>query len=272
MVACAAVLVLAAAVAAAVMSLAVMVVAAYGVGVEDQCAVQKRLDGRIRAAGSAREQLDARLGQRRARAAADAAADQRIRAVCLQKACKRAVAAADRADDLTRHDRVVFHGVELEGLAMAEVLEDLSVLVGDCNFHISVSFPIDLTVFARGLHRLRRVAAFFEFRRRAPAVQRRAGDAFGRARHRGERVGEHLKRGTVDRVVREIAGFFAEDQPGFAQHFQMLRHRRFRYVELPRQRADAAVAPQQKPQNQHAVFVRQRLERRTVSRHFHTTF
>ena len=44
------------------MSLAVMVMAAHGIGVEDQRAVQKRLDGRIRAAGSAREQLDARLG------------------------------------------------------------------------------------------------------------------------------------------------------------------------------------------------------------------
>ena len=100
MIARTAVLVRAAAVAAAVMPLAVVVMGAHGIRVEHERAVQERLHRRIRAAGSAREQLDARLGQRRARTAANAAADQRIRTVRFQKAGQRAVTAAHRADDL----------------------------------------------------------------------------------------------------------------------------------------------------------------------------
>ena len=53
----------------------------------------------------------------------------------LLDACKRAVTAAVGIDDLGIHDRVILDVVDLELLGMAEVLENLSVFVSNCNSH-----------------------------------------------------------------------------------------------------------------------------------------
>lgn len=86
MIARAAVLIFPAAMAAAVMTALVVMVCTDGIRVIEQCAVQQRIDRRVRAAGNTGIQLDARFCKRRACTAADAAADERIHAVLLQKA------------------------------------------------------------------------------------------------------------------------------------------------------------------------------------------
>ena len=100
MIAHAAVLIFPAAMAAAVMTALVVMVCTDGIRVIEQCAVQQRINRRVRAAGNTGIQLDARFCKRRARTAADAAADERIHAVLLQKASQCTVAAAICGRDL----------------------------------------------------------------------------------------------------------------------------------------------------------------------------
>ena len=53
-------------------------------------------------------------------------------------------------------DGAVLHGIHLEGLGLAEVLEDLAVFVVDCNFHDAFSF---VCVLKQGSTLLRQMQA-----------------------------------------------------------------------------------------------------------------
>ena len=64
-------------------------------------------------AGNARIHADARLGERRDRTAADAAADERLYAALAQKSRQGAVAEAVRGDDLGSAHRAAFHIIYL---------------------------------------------------------------------------------------------------------------------------------------------------------------
>ena len=90
----------------------------------------------VRVALRAGAELDAPLLQGGLGAAADAAADQHVDPLLVQEFCQGAVAAAVGADDLRSEDPAVFHLIDLKGLGMAEVLEDLAVFVGHCDFHV----------------------------------------------------------------------------------------------------------------------------------------
>ena len=73
-------------------------------------------EGFCRAVGTARNaciHADARLGERRDRTAADAAADERLYAALAQKSRQCAVAEAVRGDDLGSAHRVPFHIIDL---------------------------------------------------------------------------------------------------------------------------------------------------------------
>ena len=88
------------AVAALVALAVVLVVGAGGVRVIGQRAGQQRFGLCVRRAARAGVQRNARLGQRCARPAADAAADQRVHAVRFEKHRQRPVAAAVCVHDL----------------------------------------------------------------------------------------------------------------------------------------------------------------------------
>ena len=102
---------------------------------KSQRARQQRCNRIIAAALNARIELDAKAAQRILRAAADAAADQRIRAVHHQHARQSAMAAAGGVDHLGGNNLSVLNLIELELLAVSKVLENLSILIGYCNLH-----------------------------------------------------------------------------------------------------------------------------------------
>ena len=121
----------------AVVARAVMV--ADKIGVKGEPAGDQRLDRLVGVPDDAGVKGDARLGKGGAGAAADAAADQRIRAVGFEEPGQRPVAAAAGADDRGGEDFPALDLVEFKLGAMAEVLEDLAVIViGNRNFHMGI--------------------------------------------------------------------------------------------------------------------------------------
>lgn len=99
-------------------------------------------DRLIRRALDARVDADADLTERLDRACADAAADQRIDIIFLQKPRERTVTAALRADDLRLLDGILLDIVELKCLRVTEVLKHrtIFIFIRDCNSHRSFSF------------------------------------------------------------------------------------------------------------------------------------
>lgn len=102
--------------AAGVMAAAVfvLVMGAMDVRVEGQLTGCKRCRSFVCAARNTAVQSNARLRKRSLRAAADAAADQRVDLMRGQEACKGTVAAAVRVDYLAVLDLAVLHIVQLE--------------------------------------------------------------------------------------------------------------------------------------------------------------
>lgn len=100
-------------------------------------------DSLIRCTLDACTDANASLAERLDRARADAAADQHIDLMRLQKFRKRTVTAALCTDDLRPLDRIVLDIVELECLRMTEVLKHraIFIFIGDCNSHCIFSFP-----------------------------------------------------------------------------------------------------------------------------------
>ena len=130
-----------AAVVAAGMLLPVMVVViAFCVRVIGKCSGDIGSNCVVCVPADTAEQLDARLSKGHLSAAADAAADENSNAELGKQACQCAVAASVGVDDLCIYNDTVLHIVHLELCGVAEVLKDISVFVGYCNFHVSVSF------------------------------------------------------------------------------------------------------------------------------------
>ena len=131
---------------ATIMTFTVMmaVVITFCVGIILQCPFGQRLRGRVCRACHATIKSDSRLGQRVLRTHANSAADQRVRLRRFQKPGKRAVAAAIGGDDLLSYYSAILYIVELKLLGVAEMLEDLSVFISDCDSHISCSFLNDI--------------------------------------------------------------------------------------------------------------------------------
>ena len=145
-----AVLMAAAAMLTAVMMVAVLMVRAGRGGVEGQPAGNQRIDRLIRRALNAAINLNAGLCERDARAAADAAADQRVDTVRLQKARQRAMAAAIGRHNLAGNDLVTLYRVNFKLFGVPEMLENLSVVICGCNFHkIRSAFQIKLNQTSR---------------------------------------------------------------------------------------------------------------------------
>ena len=119
----------------------VMMVAVH-VGIKGESPRQQGCYGFVCRTLHAAVQGDAGLGQGHLRAAADAAADQRIDALSLQKSSQRAMAAAHRVDDFCTDDCAVFYFVNLKLFRVAEMLENLALFICNCNFHTCPSLSM----------------------------------------------------------------------------------------------------------------------------------
>ena len=108
---------------------------AAGVGVVAELARQQVRDRAVGLAGHAAVKANSGLGQRLLRPAADAAADQRVRAQLPQQRRQRAVAAAGRIDRARGDDLAVRDLIEPELLRVSEMLEHLSVFISYRNGH-----------------------------------------------------------------------------------------------------------------------------------------
>ena len=125
---------------AAGMALFMIVMRAMDVGVIDELTGQIVCNNSICIAGSAAEQLNARLCQSRLRTGTNAAAEDDIHTVLYKEAHQCAVALTIGGDHLTAQDLIVFRIVNFELCGVAEVLEHLTIFVRNCDFHINTPF------------------------------------------------------------------------------------------------------------------------------------
>jgi len=95
-------------------------------------------------------ELDTRLGQSCLRTAADASADQSVYAVLHQEACQCAVTAAVGVNDFLTDDFAVRSFIKLELFGVAEMLKNLTVFIGNCNFHNGISLAFFVGFFCVG--------------------------------------------------------------------------------------------------------------------------
>ena len=129
------------------LAVCVIVVAAPDIGVVAERPRQQCVYRRVRLAADAAVEPDARLCQRRLRATADTAADQGIHALLHQKARQYAVPTAVGIHDLCTDNLAFRDLIELKLRGVTKVLENLSIPIGNCNFHTVFSFVIGI-VFA----------------------------------------------------------------------------------------------------------------------------
>ena len=113
----------------------IVVVRTDGIGIVLQAACEQSGHLGVRVSGHAGIELNPRLGQGIAGAAADTAADQHLRAALPQEARQGPVSAAVGIHHPAGDKLAVLHLVKLELLRMAKVLKDLSVFVSNRNFH-----------------------------------------------------------------------------------------------------------------------------------------
>ena len=120
----------------------VVMVVTVNIGIVAQTSAEQCAHCRVSVPADTAIELDTRLGQSCLRTAADAAADQSVHAVLHQEACQCAVTAAVGVNDFRMSDFAVHSFIKLELLGVAEMLKDLTVFIGNCNFHNRISFAI----------------------------------------------------------------------------------------------------------------------------------
>ena len=104
-----------------------VVVVALEVGAGRESSGEIGLDRRFRVAGNPADHLDAGLGKRRHRAAADPSADEKVDLVLAEQPGKRAMSDTAGRDDVGRDDLAVRNFAHQELRRVPEVLEHLSV-------------------------------------------------------------------------------------------------------------------------------------------------
>ena len=116
-----------------VVAMAVVIVVAGAPAVAGEVAVDQRLGRIVRGPGDARIHLDAAVHEHVPGAVADSPADQCGDAVVPQELCQSAVGVAAGVQD----GGLAGLGVEdLELPGLSEVLEDLSIVVSNCESHV----------------------------------------------------------------------------------------------------------------------------------------
>ena len=148
----------------AVMAAAAVVVGAAGVGIVVQFTCQEGFHSIIGIAVNTAVEIDACLVQSSTGAAADAAADQGVNLVGGQVASQCTVAGTGDAEDLSVDDGTVLDLVELELGGVAEVGEDLFVLISNSDKHDNFSLVHKVKLLYHALWRLyRRKSLIFQF-------------------------------------------------------------------------------------------------------------
>ena len=127
-----------------------VVVVAVNIGIIAQISAEQCVHRCVSFSADTAVELDARFGQRCLRSAADAAADQRIHAVLHQKARQGTMAAAVGINDFRMNDLAIRSFIKLKLLGVAEMLENLTIFIGDCNFHNGISFAFFVGFFCVG--------------------------------------------------------------------------------------------------------------------------
>ena len=142
----------AAVVTAGVTSFAVLVVmvVTVNIGIVAQTSVEQCAHRRISVPADTAVELDARFGECCLRTAADASADQSVYAVLHQKARQGTMAAAIGINDFRMNDLAIRSFIKLKLLGVAEMLENLTIFIGDCNFHNGISFAFFVGFFCVG--------------------------------------------------------------------------------------------------------------------------
>ena len=132
----------AAVVTAGVTSFAVLVVmvVTVNIGIVAQISAEQCVHRRVSVPAGTAVELDARFGQSCLRTSADASANQSVHAVLHQEDCQCAVTAAVGINNSRMSDVAVRSFINLELFGMAEMLKDLTVFIGNCNFHNGISF------------------------------------------------------------------------------------------------------------------------------------
>jgi hypothetical protein len=118
---------------AALMALAVMMITIGSV--VDKFTPEVHLYSSICVAGRTRADLDPGVSKRVQSAAAKSAADEDLYILIRKKAGQRSVADAIGTDHPTVNDLVVFYLVNFEIFCSSKVLEDVSVVICNCDFH-----------------------------------------------------------------------------------------------------------------------------------------
>ena len=132
----------AAVVTAGVTSLAVLMVmvVTVNIGIVAQTSVEQCTHRRISVPTDTAVELDTRFGECCLRTSTDASANQSVHTVLHQEACQCAVTTAVGVNDFRMSDFSVHSFIKLELLCVTEMLKDLTVFIGNCNFHNGISF------------------------------------------------------------------------------------------------------------------------------------
>ena len=112
-----------------------IVVGAGGIAHAHQFTGEQRGHSRVSAAADTGVQSDAGLSESSLSTATDAAANEHIRTQHAQKTSQSTVTAAVGGEHAQFSNLPVFHIINLKVFGVAKMLEDLAVVVSNCNTH-----------------------------------------------------------------------------------------------------------------------------------------
>ena len=125
--------------AAMAFTVAVAMMVAVNSRIISQFACQESIYGFISTALNTAVQGNACLGQSILGTAANAAANQGIDIFLLQEGGQSTVTNTVARENMGFLNRVIFNSINFEGFRMAEMLENLAVVIGNCKFHRAVA-------------------------------------------------------------------------------------------------------------------------------------
>lgn len=130
---------IAAAVAATAMAFAMTVMVAMNSGVVSKFSCQESIYCCIGISLNATVQGNACLSQGILGTAANTAANQSVDIFLLQEGSQGTMTSTIAGNNMGFLNSIVFNGINLELFCMAEMLENLAVVVGNCKFHQAVT-------------------------------------------------------------------------------------------------------------------------------------
>ena len=132
------------------LAMLVVMVITVNIGVVAQTSVEQCAHRSVSVTADTAVELDTRFDKCCLCTAADASANQSVHAVLHQEACQCAVTASVGINNLHVDDFAVRSFIKLELFGVAEMLENLTVFIGNCNFHNGISFTIFIGFFCVG--------------------------------------------------------------------------------------------------------------------------